>query len=799
MPSVAPVVAPPSPPVRSARRFPPLPPRTRRFLARAAILTVALGMNLLYALGPVMLVSALVFLVVGVRGAARRLLAGTTHGKADRLMAAVTLTGVFLLYTGEALSAGKLLGSRNAWLVACYALGTVGLWLAAAVDLPESERSDRFLAAQFRRLNLPGKALLVVFLVPVTMAFIKAWFTGINVWDNIYFYLAMVPMCIRHNSLLIHDWSFQYFPYLNRLFVLLPMVFVPTDLFVNPMSFGWLVLCSVAVHGIARRLGFSFAWALVAAFVPWTMPSVLMHASGSNFDIFAGMWMLFALYFALRGYGPGSRRWLGLAALSLGLALATKPTFWFLLPAILVVAGLILWRCWRRRGAGAALRTGALCLALFLVSGAVVPVRNRVLLGYFISPSDRNNQVTSGSLTPGDKLRFFIFNTAARGFQILTPPLLVPADWQPQLEPFWLRCMETVGYEIPDKRFMLYDTREGQLRHVAGRYESGHAYPGATFLLVLIPAGLLALLAGRWIFGPRRVYAWCVGLAAAGYFLTMNATWIYTPDDGRYLVEMCLLACPLAPALLAWIRPDWLRMALLAGLGAVALTDMRLALLNDRASPPERIFTTPRAEQYYRFFGGDTSVLETVATLDRKYPPAEMPVVYSLELGNDFPAYAYIGPAGNRQVHYWNWKQGKDGPLPGPMVTKWVEHVKTLRYWGHKVFVDRLSDRDMLVLPLDQLRVRMELRRDPDNRTGDAIELNAFVDPAMYHQPVYEFSFATSAGSEIFQGPEAENTAVIPLDVLKGRALRVSVREAGTDAVKEKCFLDPKRLLNAPR
>ena len=302
-------------------------PRGRRFLARAAVLTAALGMNVVYGLGPVMLVGALVFLVVGVRGTARRLLAGQSHGVADRLLAAVTLSAVFLLYAGEGLSGCHLLGSRNAWLLACYALGMVGLWLAMGVTLPQSERPDRFLAAQFRKLSLAGKVLFIVFLVPVTMAFVKAWFTGINVWDNIYFYLAMVPMCIRNHSLFIPDWTFQYFPYLNRLFVLLPMVFVPSDLFVNPMSFTWLVFCGVAIHGIARRLGFSFGLALVAAMTPWTMSSVLMHASGSNFDIFASMWMLFALYFALRGYRSGARRWLGLAALDLGLALATKPTF----------------------------------------------------------------------------------------------------------------------------------------------------------------------------------------------------------------------------------------------------------------------------------------------------------------------------------------------------------------------------------------------------------------------------------------------------------------------------------------
>src|SRR5262249_8184380 len=125
---------------------------------------------------------------------------------------------------------------------------------------------------------------------------------------------------------------------------------------------------------------------LIGALLPFTMPSFLMHASVSNFDIFEAQWLLFALYFLRRAYAATSVRWLAAAALALGLALAVKPTFWYAAPGLLLLVLLVALRALRRRRLGRLLRAAAIGAVLFLLTGTPFLVRNELIQGYLLAP-----------------------------------------------------------------------------------------------------------------------------------------------------------------------------------------------------------------------------------------------------------------------------------------------------------------------------------------------------------------------------------------------------------------------------
>ena len=178
------------------------------------------------------------------------------------------------------------------------------------------------------------------------------------------------------------------------------------------------------------------------------MPLVQMHASTSNFDTFTALWLVFALYFLRRGFAGTNRRWLALAAIATGLALATKPTAWFAMPGL----GLSGWR----RSAGAekaavsraddspavrlALTTLALCAFLGALMGTPFLLRNVISRGYLLAPPRWQDFQLGGNATGFEhRLRLLEFNTFALGRGAALPAVPAPDAVANGLDP-WFRC-----------------------------------------------------------------------------------------------------------------------------------------------------------------------------------------------------------------------------------------------------------------------------------------------------------------------------------------------------------------------
>jgi hypothetical protein len=112
------------------------------------------------------------------------------------------------------------------------------------------------------------------------------------------------------------------------------------------LHFVCLPLTAVALHGIAEQhLGRRGAWIAVALFV--TIPTVLWEASTAYIDLALGFHLLLAFIALVRYHATPTRQWLLLAALNLGLALATKHLALF---ALAIACLGLLYAGWRQSG-----------------------------------------------------------------------------------------------------------------------------------------------------------------------------------------------------------------------------------------------------------------------------------------------------------------------------------------------------------------------------------------------------------------------------------------------------------------
>jgi dolichyl-phosphate-mannose-protein mannosyltransferase len=114
-------------------------------------------------------------------------------------------------------------------------------------------------------------------------------------------------------------------------------------------AFGWRIMSAVAglvmvaaVYPLARRLGLSPTWALLALTLAAADTLSITQSRIATLDIFVGVWTVLCLWFALRYAQDGHRlRWLVLCGLAGGLALGTKWSGAYTLLAALVLLFLL--------------------------------------------------------------------------------------------------------------------------------------------------------------------------------------------------------------------------------------------------------------------------------------------------------------------------------------------------------------------------------------------------------------------------------------------------------------------------
>jgi hypothetical protein len=590
---------------------------------------------------------------------------------------------------------------------------------------------------------------------------------------------------------LVYDTHNDYLPAFHQVLVSIQILFLRSDVLVVPTSFLTGIAVSIAVFAFARSLGWRGHLPLGAALVLWTMPAFLLHVSTTNFDILTGLWLVLTLYFLRRGYAAADLRWIAAAALATGLGLATKLTFVFAVPALAVV--------WFATFARALLR-GRRLRAAQLVAAAVIAVstiglpfllRNVVVQGYLLGPPQLEAYI-SGNLSPAERLRALAFNLLALGFELVTPPFLLPPEKAERLNASFVSRASALGFTLPDPKLTSAVDLQSIIRHALPehRYDSNHASFGAAFVLVILPS-MLAVGFARRPLGARWLFAMACLVTWVAYVGTYGLAYIYQTSSMRFLIEPMIVVAAISPAWLA-LLPRRIAATLLVVLAIPLVAEVKDVIANSRWAPPTQVLQTPRVDQISVFAGAPPN--DAARELDRKYPPRLVPEIYVDDAGTGhpyFPDYTFLGPTLQRRARYW---VGRSGVVPpGPLLTNDPNVATILLNAG--MLPDRLSADVWLLLPNDRLRVRVAIVR-PMPGDGPILRMVASVPPEHYRVPQFALFQVSKESMTTLRQYAEEPTFDLPLTFEnRQRALRIAVRDASFPQQAETVELDRAYLL----
>ena len=355
------------------------------------------------------------------------------------------------------------------------------------------------------------------------------------------------------------------------------------DHFINLVAWGAFLGCIVGVSAVAAAVGLGSRGQAFAALFCATLPNAILQASGAKNDMLLALWLVCVVYFA-------ARRNAGFAALSIGLALATKATAYLFLPA--VIGGLT-----------TRLQVSNLPHILF---GGILLING---------PQYLRNLRLSGSPLGYDSAQgngFFRWRNEYFGWKpTVSNALRHTSEQLGARSPGWNQAVYNSVIAI--HRALNIDPQDAATTWRGSRYQqpinaNHEANANNRWHLLLIAGAALFAAATR----ARAWILYAAGLLLA--FLLFCAYLKWQPFLARLELPLFILAAPLAAFLLQSIRPVAAPIAI--GLFLISVT--RLALFENWTRPltgPHSLFATARDDNYFRDmvqWNNQASYLESV-------------------------------------------------------------------------------------------------------------------------------------------------------------------------------------------
>jgi Dolichyl-phosphate-mannose-protein mannosyltransferase len=513
------------------------------------------------------------------------------------------LLGAYLLATAELVALAEVLSpfhavTRLGYLTAATAtlLAAVALWWARGRPRPP-------LPTRRQLRELHSQPLLMILAGVVFLALVYEFVVGVTTppdnWDSLWHHLVRAALWRQDHSVGT-IWNSNVQLGLNadppnaELQILFGLVLLGRDTLATlPQLFAECALL-VAVFGMARRVGFAREASVFAALLTATLSQVALQSVTTQNDLVVAAAVAAAGYFIL-GH---SRTEVILAGVAVGLALGTKLTAAFALPALALIA-------LAAGGTRRVARLAAWSALGFVAFGTFIYLRSN---GAASTVADSATTVSSGggggsasgSMRAAPTLVGPV-STAARvlygfidfsGFQhvfanetaliivLFTVPLsamVIARRWAPAIA--LAASVPLLGYLLSRAGIGLFAlfhipanprnaTTDGVfvfgLRQLANENVS---YFGPVGMLLLWPVSVWGCVAWARHRLDRRAAA--LALALPIYVVAYAATLSWDPVDGRYFISAVALAMPLAA--LAYRKPLFARTLTIVGIAALFL------------------------------------------------------------------------------------------------------------------------------------------------------------------------------------------------------------------------------------
>jgi 4-amino-4-deoxy-L-arabinose transferase-like glycosyltransferase len=434
-------------------------------------------------------------------------------------------------------------------------------------------------------------------------------FVPANNNDSLSTHLSRVGYWLQHGSFFPWPSSRQFqlfYPVNTQLQFLWTILFWGSDRLIGFIQWIAAVVAAVAVFGTGRLLGWKRAQSAFAALIFLSFPLILLQITTPQNDLVNAAFFASSVYFLLAGFRSGQKNLLLLSALSIGLGLGTKQTFYFLLPGI---ATLVLFQ-WKKTGKKLWPKIAfwaAACLVSFVLFTIYMNVVN---WRYFGNPLGVQESVSSitGEGNVSRTTHSIIYNIPRYVYQMLdTSGLPRPLDgYAHKIKSHIIQFIvdktgfqiEGTNYTFPGHTFLLKTMNINQ---------EDNAWYGPLSVLLLFPA-----MAYYFIKGIRTREPFFVGMILTALIFLIAFVIVFPywdPYAGRYFAPIVALC---APAMAGFFPADQKRRVILRTvILALALTVTGVTMLTNPAKQ-----VAGKMTNRVNIWSGDRVAIETIQNFD---------------------------------------------------------------------------------------------------------------------------------------------------------------------------------------
>jgi len=190
-----------------------------------------------------------------------------------------------------------------------------------------------------------GIALFYIF------ALVQIIFVPQNNIDSLSTHLSRIVFWYQHGS--FFPWpTFAFnqvsYPVNAQLQTYWTLLFLNNDLLVGSVQWLAVLISGVGVFGMGRIFGYTCRQAAFAALIFLSFPLVALQSTTTQTDLVTAVFFILAVYFLMLGLRDGRYSPLLLSAMSVGLGIGVKKSYFILLPILAVMAALALWQFGRQ-------------------------------------------------------------------------------------------------------------------------------------------------------------------------------------------------------------------------------------------------------------------------------------------------------------------------------------------------------------------------------------------------------------------------------------------------------------------